>query len=103
MATGTFTATSPSSQQLQRRGPCDWYFDQPLYLQTECLGHTLWAYNVEHLNAMEALIAAGLREAPHTPTSRQSMAYKLPKWMILARHREAVLHGIQQLRLKLMG
>ncbi len=102
LAIGMFTATSPSPQQFQRRGPRDWYFNQPLYLQTACLGHILWSHNVEHLNAMEALIAAGLRETPHAQGQPQSMAHKLPKWMILAKHRDTVLYGAQQLRLKLL-
>ncbi|SRR5258708_6437019 len=82
-------------------GPSDWYFRLPLYLQTECAGRRLWAYNVEHLNALEAFVAAPLREA--SPTHPWSLVSRLPQWMILAENREAVLKGIKRLRAKLLA
>lgn len=83
---------------------CDPFFSLPLYLQTECLGERLWAYNVEHLNVLESFIAAPLREMPRKKQTHppMSMVQKLPRWMILAEHREAVLKGIERLRARLV-
>src|SRR4030095_8909378 len=39
----------------------DRYVEWPLWLQTRCCGHTLWAYNPRHLNLIEAYVRADLR------------------------------------------
>ena len=99
--TGTFTRVGPTRAQLRRRGKRDRYFNQPLYLQTACAGHTLWAYNVEHLNALEAFVSASLRES--APNTHWSMPQVLPQWLIVAKHRDEALRAIQRLRQKLLG
>src|SRR5205807_7568551 len=43
-------------------GPNDPFFDLPLWLQTPCCGHLLWAFNDRHLDALEAYVGASLRE-----------------------------------------
>ena len=30
--------------------PVDWYFHLPLWLQSQCCGGILWAYNADHLS-----------------------------------------------------
>lgn len=74
----------------------DPFFKQPLWLQTACCGHTLWALNVEHLDALEGYIGAQLRE------KRLDLAYTmldvLPAWMKAAKHREEVLRAVSRLR-----
>lgn len=80
-------------------GPVDWYFRQPLWLQTPCCGQTLWAYNAEHLDFLEAYIKADVRE--RVPNSNKSLASRLPGWMKDASNRADLLRGIARLRQKL--
>ncbi len=80
-------------------GPMDWYFRQPLWLQTPCCGQTLWAYNAEHLDFLEAYIKADVRE--RVPNINRSLASRLPGWMKDASNRAEVLRGIERLRQKL--
>jgi hypothetical protein len=58
----------------------------------------LWAYNYDHLHYLEEYIGASLRErktAPHL-----SMVEKLPRFMQLAKNREALLRLIARLKRK---
>lgn len=79
-------------------GPCDWYFGLPLWLQTPCCGHTLWAYNEAHLRFLEQYVGADLRERLPNPHTNRSLASRLPQWMKSAKHRAAVTDGLSQLR-----
>lgn len=79
----------------------DWYFRLPLWLQTECCGKNLWAYNRKHLEFIENYVASKLRE--RTPNINKSLASRLPQWMKSAKNREAVLKGIERLKEKLNG
>lgn len=87
-----------------KRGPVDWHFGYPLWLQAECAGHTLWAYNLEHLGFLEAYIAAEQREgiraelAQELGVRNKTLASSLPEWMILARNREKLLKAIGKIR-----
>lgn len=81
----------------------DSYFGLPLWLQVPCCGHTLWAYNLRHLNRIEAYVRADLREQERDPErgwSNSSLANRLPEWMIVAKHREAVLKAVDRLKAK---
>jgi transcription elongation factor Elf1 len=80
-------------------GPVDAYFRQPLWLQTPCCGHTLWAYNERHLNYLEDFIRADLRE--RIPSTNRSIASRVPVWMKSAHNRNDLLKGIERLRQKL--
>lgn len=80
-------------------GPVDWYFRQPVWLQTPCCGQTIWAYNEDHLNFLEAYIKADLRE--RVPNRNGSLASRLPGWMKDASNRAEVLRGIERLKQKL--
>lgn len=74
----------------------DPFFALPLWLQTPCCGHTLWALNLEHLDVLEAYIRAQLREK--NPNSAYTMLEVLPRWMKSAKHRDEVLRAISRLR-----
>ena len=78
--------------------PVDWYFRQPVWLQTPCCKQILWAYNVEHLNFLEEYIQADLREQTG---GSETLISQLPRWMKDANNRAEVLRGIERLRQKL--
>ena len=76
--------------------PTDWYFRYPLWLQTPCAGHILWAYNATHLAFIEAYVGAAMRE--RMPRLNRSLASRLPRWLKEAKHREEVLRAIERLK-----
>ena len=85
--------------------PEDGVFHLPLWLQSTCCGHVLWAYNAGHLRFLKDYMGAGLRERRRSPEHgwcNASLASRLPKWMQLAKHREAILRGIGKLELRLV-
>ena len=67
-----------------------------LELVTEVRGHTLWAWNLEHLAFLERYIGAELRE--RSRGSNSSLQSRLPAWMTSAKNREAVRRGLAKLR-----
>ena len=81
-------------------GPVDPFFRLPLWLQTDCRGHVLWAYNVEHLNLLESYVAARLRERRAVPGSL-SMLARRPAWVKSAKNRDEVLRVIGRMRASL--
>lgn len=87
----------------------DWYFHHPLWLQTPCCGHTLWAFNAEHLAWLQSYIEAdhrpglGFEEAKRLQIRNATLASRMPEWMIVAKHRAEVLRGIQRLRAELVA
>ncbi|MFF7381306.1 hypothetical protein [Streptomyces griseoluteus] len=75
----------------------DPFFQQPLWLQTRCGGHILWAFNEEHVDELSAYVGAQLRERGGVrPT--MSMFARLPAWMKRAGNRSEVLAGLETLR-----
>ncbi|TMR91657.1 hypothetical protein EJK15_48690 [Nonomuraea basaltis] len=78
-------------------GPDDPYFRLPLWLRRPCCGQVLWAYNVPHLELLEAYVAATLRERPR-PAGSQTLLERLPAWMKAAGNRAEVLAAIRALR-----
>ena len=77
----------------------DWYFLQPLWLQINCCGKRLWAYNEKHLEFIENYVSATLRE--RSPNANRSLASRLPKWIKSAKNRGDILKAIAKLRGKL--
>lgn len=73
----------------------DWYFGFPLFLQTQCCGHTLWFFNFEHLTHIEEYIQKNIRPAQLYYLSIES---RLPKWMKLSKNRKEILKAIDRLR-----
>jgi hypothetical protein len=82
-------------------GNRDWYFGFALWLETECCGERLWAYNPEHLGMLEAYVSAKLRE--RTKKGRNSFFSKLPQWIKSAKNRDEVLKAIRRLKEKYDG
>ncbi len=78
-------------------GPVDPYFRLPLWLQADCRGKLLWAYNAEHLDLLESYVAARLRERTAAPGT-MSMLARLPAWLKSAKNRDEILRAIQRLR-----
>ena len=82
--------------------PSDGYFGFDLWLQTRCLGHSLWAFNRRHLDVLEDYVSASLRERERDERGwrNASLASRLPKWMTSASNRDEVLAAIRALREK---
>lgn len=81
-------------------GPHDPYFGLPLWLSIDCRGQVLWAYNVEHLDLLEAYVSGRLRERGQYLGS-MSLVERLPAWIKEGKHRADVLRGIGRLRASL--
>ncbi|MGP3978037.1 hypothetical protein ACTWQF_29275 [Streptomyces sp. 8N114] len=77
-------------------GTEDPFFRQPLWLQTRCVGHILWAYNERHIDELAAYVRAVLRQQVASPT--MAMFSRLPVWMKRADNRPEVLAGLGTLR-----
>jgi hypothetical protein len=71
----------------------------PLWLQTNCCEEILWAFNQKHLEFLEKYVSQALRKRPHNFNG--SLQSRLPKWILSAKNREAVLRGIKCLKVKL--
>lgn len=82
----------------QQAGAIDPLFGLPLWLQTPCCGHVLWAYNADHLDFLEGYIAATIRERQGGKGNHHGIAVRLPRWMKLAKHRPELLKAIQKLQ-----
>ena len=82
-------------------GPGDDYLGYPLWLETSCCGETLWAYNLRHLEFIEAFVRAKLRERkPHElyGWSNKSLFSRLPKWIQSGKNREEIIKAIAKIR-----
>jgi len=77
--------------------PVDPWFHAPLWLRADVRGHTLWAFNDRHLDALRSYIAAGLGERTPRPGAPTSMLEKLPDWMTSAKNRDDVLAVLDRL------
>ncbi|WP_406517225.1 hypothetical protein [Streptomyces sp. NBC_00134] len=78
-------------------GPAEPFFGRPLWLQARCAGRLLWAYDIEHVDALAAYIGARLRERG-SPSSSLAMIPRLPDWMTSAANRSEVVAGLAALR-----
>ncbi|HEY0733801.1 MAG TPA: hypothetical protein VGD69_02745 [Herpetosiphonaceae bacterium] len=84
--------------------PRDGYFAFPLWLNTPCCDHVLWAYNRRHLEFLEGFVSAPLRERDYHPQSgwaNSSTVSRLPKWIKTAKNREHLLKAITRLKARL--
>ena len=84
--------------------PVDWYFHEPLWLREPCCGHTLWAYNRDHLAWLRTFVSAGLRQREPDPEqgwSNRSLVSRLPKWIKQASNRNALLRAITRMEQRL--
>jgi hypothetical protein len=96
-----FSRRKNSDSYIVIGGAFDWYFRLPLWLQIECGGKTLWAYNQKHLEFIENYVSAKLRQ--RTPNTNKSLASRLPQWIKRAKNRDEVLRAIGKLKEKLNG
>ena len=78
--------------------PVDPFFHLPLWLQAECSGQLLWAYNHAHLDFLAQHVAARLRERNTAKHQVGSIGARLPRWMTAAHQRETVLKVIERMR-----
>lgn len=70
-----------------------------MWLQADCSGHVLWAYNVRHLDLLDAYVAAKLRERGEVmPGAPASLVERLPTWLKAAKNRTEILRTIKRLR-----
>lgn len=83
--------------------PTDSYFDANLWLQTDCVGESLWAFNKRHLEYLENFVSAKHRQRNPNVDAwiNSSLASRLPKWMKAAKNREQVLKAIAVLKNKI--
>lgn len=79
--------------------PVDPYFGHPLWLQTPCCGHVLWAANEAHLQMLANYVGAALRE--RKPNANTSTVSRLPTWIKQGKHRRAILTCIRRLQASL--
>src|SRR5579862_9869195 len=75
------------------------YLCVPLWLQTRCKNHVLWAFNEKHLQFLEDYISQTLRKRPLNFNG--SLQSRLPRWILSAKNRTAVASGVRRLRAKL--
>ncbi|WP_199716623.1 hypothetical protein [Micromonospora musae] len=78
-------------------GSEDPFFRRPLWLQTRCVGHILWAYNEEHVNELSAYVGAQLRERGGARPTRAMFA-RMPSWMKKSDNRSEILAALEMLR-----
>lgn len=110
---GRFTCTHCGASRTQRLPPRvvasyafhkdgrDPLFGLPLWLMTQTRHGTLFAYNDEHIAALEEFVGATLRERhamPATFLRNKTMQSRLPRWMKLAANRAEVSKALARLR-----
>ena len=80
--------------------PGDSIFRLPLWMQTQCCGHSLWLYNRRHLEVLEAYINAELRQRrrSYSGWANASMVSRLPRWITAAKNREELVKALARLR-----
>jgi predicted RNA-binding Zn-ribbon protein involved in translation (DUF1610 family) len=81
-------------------GAIDPFFYLPLWLKTDFEEHTLWAYNLKHLDFLRSHIEAKLRERNGQELFNKSLGSRLPKWMTSKKNREVLLKKISELQNK---
>jgi len=82
------------------------YMELPLWLKHNFRKHVFWAVNGDHLDQLERIIQAELRERPVIQLAKererfrtnQNMPFNLPSWILSAKNRTGLLKLIQRLR-----
>src|SRR5262249_48807197 len=75
-------------------------FGMALALQEPCRGQILWAYNPRHLAFLRDFVAATQRE--RAVNHNGTLASRLPRWIKLAKNREAVLGAVAELEARMI-
>jgi len=76
-------------------------FGLSLWLKAPCCGEVLWAYNARHVAFLERYVGARVRSqrsVPRTFLGNGTLESRLPRWMLSAKNRQAVLRGLRSLR-----
>jgi hypothetical protein len=76
----------------------DPWFHATLWLQSRCAGHVLWALNLKHLAYIEEYVISRVRNRNEFSQFGAALGEQLPKWLILAKNREAVLRSVADIR-----
>lgn len=85
-------------------------FGLPYWLVIDTRHGKLWAQNRDHLDEIEAIVSARIRERPLMKDCKgsqrrwsggKSLLNVLPRWVKLAKNRKDVLDAIQKLRVRL--
>lgn len=87
----------------QQQTPTDGYFGLPLWLRTDCEGHSLWAFNRRHLELLEAYVSATLRRRFRDEDSgwdNGSLFSRLPRWMKDRKHRASIQKALAALKIR---
>jgi hypothetical protein len=78
------------------------FVDLPLWLKANFRGEVFWAVNGEHLDFLEEVVAATLREKVVSSGARLSlngaMPYNLPSWLLSAKNRPNLVRLIKKLK-----
>ena len=96
-----FGPISMNNKSMVFGAPTDPFFRFPVWLQTDFEGQTLWAYNVAHLDFLEAHVGAKLRERNGQPHKVRSIGARLPRWMTNKHNRASILKQLDLLRLRI--
>lgn len=88
------------SRVLYRNSPIDPFFGFNLWYRIEANEGMLWAYNLEHLEVIEAYIADTVRDRNGLSNQNNSIASRLPKWVSAAKNREYLLRLIGRVKAK---
>ena len=75
----------------------DHWFGLLLVLRASYGKRLIWAYNLEHIDALEGWIKADLRERSLN-AHYMTMAARLPRWMKSAHARRPVLRALAKMR-----
>lgn len=78
----------------------DPHFGHPLQLVESTRHGVVWAYNARHLVELRAYVSALLRE--RRGSTNRSLLSRLPRWIKLAKNREAVLKALDRLAAQLV-
>jgi len=78
------------------------FIELPLWLKADFRGKVFWAVNGEHLDFLENVVAATLREKVVSRGERirltMAMPYNLPTWLLSAKNRPDLLRLIKKLK-----
>jgi hypothetical protein len=85
---------------LLRGGLRDPFLHLPLWLQTPCGSHTLWAFNEAHIDFLRAVFRAKLREDAPGSHVTENYSGRLPHWVVNRKNRTQVLKALDQLQAK---
>jgi hypothetical protein len=92
---GTTNKKLISYQRLRDYRPIDPFFYFELWLQFEFKSEIIWFYNLDHLSFVKGYISSKLR--PDNTRQKYSLVSNLPKFMLLAKNRDAIVKKITEL------